>query len=138
MDRGGALRPSRAAQAVQHVPPDAASLVDRIPGASVLCSACAEQLAGSAFLADLDAGGDTEPGVRYTVIETRFDEVVTPFTSAFLSGAEVTNVVLQDSCPQDHSGHLGVVFDPNAVGWVLHALDPAVPPPACVPFDLPI
>jgi triacylglycerol esterase/lipase EstA (alpha/beta hydrolase family) len=42
------------------------------------CTACTEQDAGSAFLANLNAGGDTVPGPSYTVIETRDDEVVTP------------------------------------------------------------
>jgi hypothetical protein len=42
------------------------------------------------------------PGVHYTVIETEDDEVVTPYTSAFLSGRAVTNVTLQEQCPDDH------------------------------------
>src|SRR5207248_9416452 len=85
------------------------------------CDACTEQLAGSAFLSKLNAGGDTVAGVRYTVIETRFDEVVTPFTSAFLSGPAVTNILLQNTCAVDLTGHLGIVTDPNAIGWVQNA-----------------
>jgi len=100
------------------------------------CDACLQQLAGSAFLANLNAGGDTVAGVRYTVIETRFDEVVTPFTSAFLSGPAVTNVRLQDTCPLDLTGHVSIAIDPNAIGWVEHALDPARPAPGCTPFLL--
>ena len=53
---------------------------------NALCTACVQQEAGSAFLANLNAGGDTVAGVSYTVIESRNDEVVTPYTSAFLSG----------------------------------------------------
>ena len=45
---------------------------------NALCTACVEQEAGSAFLANLNAGGDTVAGVSYTVIESRDDEVVTP------------------------------------------------------------
>jgi triacylglycerol esterase/lipase EstA (alpha/beta hydrolase family) len=101
---------------------------------AVGCDACVEQLSGSAFLANLNAGGDTVPGVQYTVIETQFDEVVTPFTSAFLAGSAVTNVLLQDSCPLDLTGHVGIAIDPNAIGWVQNALDPAVAPPGCTPF----
>lgn len=101
---------------------------------SVDCDACTEQLAGSAFLTNLNAGGDTVAGVQYTVIETRFDEVVTPFTSAFLSGSAVTNILLQDTCAADLTGHISIVADPNAIGWVRNALDPTVPAPACTPF----
>ncbi len=39
---------------------------------------CIEQEVGSGFLAQLNAGGDPAPGVSYTVIESRDDEVVTP------------------------------------------------------------
>jgi triacylglycerol esterase/lipase EstA (alpha/beta hydrolase family) len=111
-----------------------AGLAGLIPGATFLCAACAEQLAGSAFLSQLNAGADTDPGVQYTVIETQFDEVITPFTSAFLVGPDVTDIVLQNSCNQDYTGHLGITSDPNAIGWVLHALDPTRPKPACVPY----
>jgi len=67
------------------------ALVDAFGAAGVvnsalnpLCTACVEQEAGSAFLASLNAGGETVAGVGYTVIESRYDEVVTPYTSAFL------------------------------------------------------
>lgn len=115
-----------------------AQLAAAFPGASTLCAACVEQVAGSAFLANLNGGGDTVSGVRYTVIETQFDEVVTPFTSAFLSGSEVTNILLQRTCAADETGHISIVVDPNALGWVRNALDPNVPAPACVPFFSPL
>ena len=44
---------------------------------SSACEACVEQEQGSAFLASLNAA-PTVPGVRYTVIESADDEVVTP------------------------------------------------------------
>jgi hypothetical protein len=56
---------------------------------NALCTACVQQEAGSAFLGNLNAGGDTEAGVSYTVIESRNDEVVTPYTSAFVLGPVV-------------------------------------------------
>ena len=55
------------------------------------------------------------PGVRYTVIETEDDEVVTPYSSAFLSGPAVTNVTLQDQCPDDHADHLAMPYDSAAL-----------------------
>ena len=89
------------------------------------CPACTQQLTGSAFLQKLNAGRDTEPGVRYTVIETEDDEVVTPYTSAFLSGPVVTNVTLQDQCPEDHADHLAMPYDSAALQDVVQALDDA-------------
>jgi len=114
-------------------------LAAQVPGALVRCAACVEQTVPSAFLANLNAGGDTLPGVQYTVIETVHDEVVTPYTSAFLSGAAVTNILLQSTCPADLTGHVAIPIDPNAIGWTLHELDPATAPaPACTPFDVPV
>ena len=42
------------------------------------CDACTQQEAGSTFLSSLNAGGDTQSGPRYVVIESEYDEVVTP------------------------------------------------------------
>jgi triacylglycerol esterase/lipase EstA (alpha/beta hydrolase family) len=98
------------------------------------CVSCAQQTAGSPFLQTLNGGGDTVPGVAYTVIETEYDEVVTPYTSAFLSGPDVTNITLQNQCPDDLSDHLTTPYDPNALHDVLNALDPATATPVdCVP-----
>jgi hypothetical protein len=89
----------------------------------VQCPACTQQLAGSTFLQKLNAGADTVPGVRYTVIETEDDEVVTPYSSAFLKGPAVTNVTLQDQCPDDHADHLAMPYDSAALQDVVQALD---------------
>ncbi len=98
------------------------------------CTACVQQEAGSTFLANLNAGGDTVAGVDYTVIESRYDEVVTPYTSAFLSGPNVTNITLQDQCSVDFGEHLSMPYDHIADIDVLNALDPAHPePPPCYP-----
>jgi triacylglycerol esterase/lipase EstA (alpha/beta hydrolase family) len=98
------------------------------------CPACTEQEAGSPFLTQLNAGGDTVPGVTYTVIESKLDEVVTPYTSTFLTGPDVTNIVLQNQCPLDLSDHLAMPYDSNALQDVLNALGPDSPTfkPDCV------
>jgi triacylglycerol lipase len=98
--------------------------------------ACVEQAAGSGFLATLNAGDGTPPPVDYTLIETRYDLVVTPYWSAFLRGParRITNVDLQDRCPADLAGHLTITSDPVAAQWVEDALgrrgpaDPAFTP----------
>jgi triacylglycerol esterase/lipase EstA (alpha/beta hydrolase family) len=112
------------------------NLITALPGAAAfgrfLCPACGEQVRGSAFLSKLNARPDTAPGVRYTVITSRFDEVVTPFTSSFLSGPNVTNIVLQKQCSRDAGEHLSMPYDHIADGDVLNALDPAHPrSPTC-------
>ncbi|KUJ67277.1 lipase [Streptomyces albus subsp. albus] len=88
--------------------------------------ALTDQAVGSAFLNRLNAGGDTVPGVRYTVIATRYDEVVTPYTSGYLSGPGVRNVLLQDLCAVDLAEHLAIgLTDRIAFHEVANALDPA-------------
>lgn len=94
------------------------------------CGACADQQAGSSFNQQLDAGGDTVAGVDYTVIQTRYDEIVTPYTQSFLAGPNVTNILLQDGCELDFSDHLNIAFDPIARHHVFNALDPSAATPA--------
>jgi triacylglycerol esterase/lipase EstA (alpha/beta hydrolase family) len=105
------------------------TLAAAFPGALDLvrsvCASCADQAAGSAFLQRLNAGGDTVPGVRYTVIATRYDEVVTPYTSQFLSGGDVHNVTVQRLCALDIAEHVAIAVDPVALHEVVNALDPA-------------
>ncbi|MEV5983401.1 alpha/beta fold hydrolase, partial [Streptomyces sp. NPDC052114] len=85
----------------------------------------ADQVAGSKFLTRLNEGGDTVPGVRYTVIATKYDEVVTPYRSQFLQGPDVRNVTLQDLCSVDLSEHVAIgILDRVAHHEVANALDP--------------
>ena len=58
--------------------------------------------------------GDTRPGILYTTITSTHDEIVTPYTQQALSGANVTNIVIQDRYPGLPVGHLGVVLSPQA------------------------
>jgi triacylglycerol esterase/lipase EstA (alpha/beta hydrolase family) len=101
------------------------------PGANqftgALCPACEQQRAGSAFITNLNSGGETVPGVDYTVIQTRYDTVVTPYTSAFLPGPSVRNILLQNQCILDFGDHLSMPYDHIVGADVLTALDPAHP-----------
>ncbi|MFF4907064.1 esterase/lipase family protein [Streptomyces sp. NPDC001260] len=105
-------------------------LLPYFPGAADLLNAAtpglADQMAGSAFLTKLNAGGDTVPGVHYTVIASKYDEVVTPYTSQFLSGSDVHNVLIQNLCSLDLSEHVLIgLTDRIAFHEVANALDPA-------------
>ena len=117
------------------------TLASHIPGVHLAlrdCPACTEQQAGSPFMTRLNAGGDTVRGVRYTVIESVHDEVVTPYRSGFLTGPRVTDITLQHQCSRDHGEHISMAYDHIADADVLTALDPRHPvTPACTPV-LPI
>lgn len=100
---------------------------------SASCPACAEQLQGSAFLSALNSA-PTVAAVRYVVIETAGDEVVTPYTNAFLpAGGNVDDITLQNQCPQDHSDHLSIAYDSNALQDMINGLGSGDPDfqPAC-------
>ena len=64
--------------------------------------------------------------MHYTVIATKYDEVVTPYGTQFLSGPDVHNVLLQDLCALDLSEHVAIgILDRIAFHEVANALDPA-------------
>ncbi len=71
----------------------------------------------------------------YTNLATKYDELVTPYKSAsFLSGKNVTNIVMQDGCKLDASDHLSIISSRRTGRIILNALDPAhAQPVACSP-----
>ncbi|MFI6429841.1 esterase/lipase family protein [Rhodococcus oryzae] len=87
-----------------------------------------QQIIGSEFLATLNAGQETFPGIDYTVIASKTDRTITPYTGSFLDaapGPSLRNVYVQDEC-QDQDlfvGHSRKSFDtgPNPqVGLLEH------------------
>ncbi len=114
----------------------AVPVVQAIPGAvdgltNVLSPAVIQQMQGSAFLSDLNRGTDTVPGVAYTTIGSRFDEMIQPSNNIALRGPNATNLVVQDLCPADATGHVNMVYDPFTLQLVQKVLDPASPQPKC-------
>lgn len=94
------------------------------------CLSCLDQLAGSGFLQDLNDGGDIltdEDGahIHYTTIASRRDIVVIPYTSQALDGPpdRVTNLVLQDLCPDNRASHISIRNDPVTLQLVVNALE---------------
>ena len=110
------------------------------PLAGASCPACRQQVAGSPFLQELNAGDESPGDVSYTQLVTRYDEVVIPYTSGFLApDANVVNLTLQDECANDTAEHLRIPYDPPAIAITLNALGrpgPADPGfrPACSTF----
>ncbi|MCQ8772557.1 esterase/lipase family protein [Streptomyces telluris] len=105
------------------------TLMDKIPGARKalggMTPGLTDQAIGSDYLKRMNSVPDTVPGVRYTVIATKYDEVVTPYTSGYLTGPDVRNILLQDLCAVDLSEHIAIgTVDRIVAHEVANALDP--------------
>lgn len=90
-------------------------------------AALPQQLVGSPLFAALDVGGQTETGVRYTVISTTLDTTLTPYTSTFIQGGEpgqVTNTTVQSVCPAHLTDHAGMPYDKAVQQMAINALVP--------------
>ena len=161
--QGASTLPRWAIRFWPDVRPMVASLVGLAPlnniGSIVANAACAahtcvpaawQQGIGAHFMAALNSGQQTFPGIAYTVIYSRVDDVVTPDPTGALSvlppGPNVTNVAIQDVCPTDLSEHIGIVSSPAAYAVAINAVEhpgaparlaqvrPSVP---CVPGAMP-
>jgi triacylglycerol lipase len=96
-----------------------------------------DQQFSSDFVKQLWADGNVVPaGPKYTVISTRADAVVTPYSTQALAGPGVTNIVLQDKCWFDNAGHVGLFIDEPTMEMTMNALadGPASFQPWCVGF----
>jgi pimeloyl-ACP methyl ester carboxylesterase len=88
-----------------------------------------EQEENSAFIKKLFGPGEPlAAGVRYVVIETTHDEVVTPYTHAFLNGSNVTDITVQNQCANDPVAHVGMFDDSPALQNVLNQLSASPEP----------
>ncbi|MGW5917588.1 esterase/lipase family protein [Nocardia fluminea] len=104
----------------------------------VIGAANVEQAVGSSFYTSLNATGDTVPGVAYTVVGSRYDEVMNPLDLGFLRAgpdATVDNIALQNGCEQDISDHLTMMYSPRAASIALRALDPEGSPTLTCTFN---
>ncbi|WP_295453714.1 alpha/beta fold hydrolase [uncultured Thiodictyon sp.] len=81
-----------------------------------------QQETGSPFITALFADGDTIPGPNYVVIATAKDLIITPYTQSFLKGNAVRNITIQDQCPADDTGHIGLPFDGPTIQNLLNIL----------------
>lgn len=101
-----------------------------------VCAACGEFAPTSAFMAKIRAGGIVAtPGVRYTNITSKYDELVSPYSSGLQSGMK--NYILQNVCPMDYTEHFEIAADRNATQIVLNTLDPAHAKPVACSLVLP-
>lgn len=117
-------------------------LADAVPSLwdayqKVTSVAAVQQAQGAPFMRELNAGGDTVPGVEYTTVGSRVDEMIQPFANIALHGPDATNIVLQDRCPTDLTGHFHLVYDPYVQQLLHNVLDPEhAREPVCTPVAL--
>jgi triacylglycerol esterase/lipase EstA (alpha/beta hydrolase family) len=80
-----------------------------------------QQRGNSRFLDALNSGPETWPGISYTQVATRYDEILVPYTSTYLavpSGSRsVVNTTVQDLCPTEVTDHFGMTYS-NAA-WLV-------------------
>lgn len=116
----------------RHMVDDYVSLAASNHGTTVFAAQCAatptctaanwQQRTGSNFLTALNWGPQTWPGISYTQIYTRHDEVVVPNRDANGSSSlpparNVSNLAVQDLCRFETVEHFGMAYD-NAA-WLL-------------------
>lgn len=127
---GGAGLTDRVATAVLIAPTfhgTTSTLLDSLPDGA--CPACADQAAGSDLVAELDArrdpaAGDLEGAVRYAVVSSRNDTIVTPIDSQVPTGPadRIRSLVVQDRCPKVAVDHIGLPGNAGVIAWTIDAL----------------
>ena len=93
------------------------------------CPACSALTTGSSLVTSLNTGLVTQQGIAYTIIASTRDELVTPYGTEFVNEPGVSNETVQDFCPLDPVGRIGLAYDPDVAQLVRDALDPAQPVP---------
>lgn len=95
------------------------------PKPAGICESCTQMIPGSPILQQLESGdGIAVPGVTYTNIMTKYDEIAVPYTTGIVEAPNSTNHVIQDYCPGDLSEHLLAEDSPTTRQLVANALDP--------------
>lgn len=87
------------------------------------CVACTELTTGGKAVVTLNDGPIAQDGVGYTVITSRYDELVTPTETSFVREPGVVNRYVQDFCPLDPVGHIGEAYDTNVWNMVANGLE---------------
>ncbi|TWP38616.1 hypothetical protein [Leekyejoonella antrihumi] len=96
-----------------------------------------DQLVGSAYLKGLDAV-PLPTGPKYLSILTTQDELLTPYTNGALP-APATNVTIQNYCPADQTGHIGLTLDDPTLQLTMNFLNNGSSSfkPTCTGFGMP-
>lgn len=98
------------------------------------CAACDQIIVGGSAVRRLNDGTPiAQPGVSYTIISSRTDALVVPHESSIAGTEEtgfvreqgVNNMYVQDVCPTDPVGHIGLAYDSGVEVMVTNALSPS-------------
>ncbi|MBJ7520147.1 MAG: lipase [Solirubrobacteraceae bacterium] len=101
------------------------NLLKRVNGLGLVAAvgpAFRQQVKGSPILRALNAGDRTPGNVLYDTISSRYDEVLTPYTSAFMPDA-ASNWTVQHGCWRDISDHTQIVYSRRVMTRVANLLD---------------
>lgn len=102
------------------------------------CDACDDLVVTGTAVTELTDGPIAVPGIEYTIIASRVDLLVTPTETSFVREPGVHNILVQDTCPLDLVGHVGLAFDAGVYDMITNGLDPAAPGPVRCSFGLPL
>ncbi|OCF88583.1 esterase/lipase family protein [Nocardia brasiliensis] len=89
------------------------------------CKQCNQLYRNADFLRELNSDGVYSPAITYTNIATEHDQLAVPYTSGLVPATNATNIVVQQGCSQDYSGHGMLASTRRVAAYVLNALDPA-------------
>jgi len=89
------------------------------------CQFCDEAITNGSAVKKLTTGPIAQPGIAYTILASRADALVTPTETSFVREPGVTNAYIQDTCPADPVGHIGMAFDTGIATMITNALDPS-------------
>lgn len=86
------------------------------------CPACSDQVVGSAVVRKLNTGPIAVKGIPYTVIDTKYEDVVTPSGISFIREPGVVNEFVQSFDPTNLDEHVVLPFNTTTGDRVLAAL----------------
>lgn len=105
----------------QALPPPFPALIKAAVG--LVCAACIdlENKDGKIYEAFRDHAKIVPAGIEASIIVSRYDTLVAPPTSR-VDEPNVRNLLLQDYCPDDHSGHFNLAWSESVWGIIKNEL----------------
>ncbi|KAI1415332.1 alpha/beta-hydrolase [Hypoxylon sp. FL1857] len=90
---------------------------------SLGCPACDDLMTGGEVANKFQesAGKIVQPGNKVTIISSKADKLVSPDASRIDENG-VKNIVVQDTCPDDQVGHVGLAYDKGVRRMIYNAL----------------